>query len=53
MGHDSGRQPGRIFSGKMTPAGDERYLVCAAGAGAVVLGFICSRTVAVTSRYCG
>ena len=32
LGESRGRKP-CVFSGKVAPAGDERYLVCAAGAG--------------------
>ena len=39
-----------FFSGKVAPAGDERYLVCAAGAGWNVLVLFCSRNVAVASK---
>ena len=39
-----------VFSGQVAPAGDERYLVCAAGAGMIVLTRDWFRTVGVASR---
>ena len=39
LGESRGRKP-CVFAGKVAPAGDERYLVCAAGAAAVEPGAI-------------
>ena len=44
LGESRGRKP-CVFSGKVAPAGDERYLVCAAGAAALELARIGSSTV--------
>ena len=41
-----------VFSGKVAPAGDERYLVCAAVAAGVALMFFC-RSGTVASSCCG
>ena len=37
LGESRGRKPG-VFPFKVAPAGDERYLVCAAGAAALQPG---------------
>ena len=39
-----------VFSGKVAPAGDERYLVCAAVAARIVLTCDWFRTVGLASR---
>ena len=40
----------RVFSGKVAPVGDERYLVCAAGAGWILSTCDWFRTVGVAAR---
>ena len=52
FGNSLGTKP-CAFPCKVAPAGDERYLVCAAGAVAVVVVLFLFRTVAVASSCCG
>ena len=49
LGESLGTKP-CVFSGKVAPAGDERYLVCAEGAIWIVLTCDWFRTVGVASR---
>ena len=49
LGESRGTKP-CVFLGKVAPAGDERYLVCAVGAGWIVLTCDWFRTGGVASR---